>query len=389
LKKRIAILGSTGSIGKQAIEVISTFPDKFEIEVLTAYQNAALLIEQAKRFNPNVVVIGNDGYFEKVSTALKDTDIKVYAGSDAIEQITSMETIDQVLMAIVGFNGLKPTLAALENKKPVALANKECLVIAGDLITRTAIENRTPIIPVDSEHSAIFQCLMGEGNNPIEKVVLTASGGPFLGMTEQELTKVTPSGALNHPNWKMGDKVTVDSATMMNKGLEAIEAKWLFGLNPSQIEVVIHPQSIIHSMVYFSDGNVKAQMSIPDMRMPIQFAFTYPDRLRNNFPRLDLLKIHNLTFEVPDVKIFRNLAFAFSALEKGGNMPCILNAANEIAVESFLNNQLDFTQIPDVVEQCMDSIPFTNNPTLDNYFETDISTRAKAKEIIENNVKKQ
>ena len=382
-------MGSTGSIGKQAIEVISTFPDKFEIEVLTAYQNAALLIEQAKRFNPNVVVIGNDGYFEKVSTALKDTDIKVYAGSDAIEQITSMETIDQVLMAIVGFNGLKPTLAALENKKPVALANKECLVIAGDLITRTAIENRTPIIPVDSEHSAIFQCLMGEGNNPIEKVVLTASGGPFLGMTEQELTKVTPSGALNHPNWKMGDKVTVDSATMMNKGLEAIEAKWLFGLNPSQIEVVIHPQSIIHSMVYFSDGNVKAQMSIPDMRMPIQFAFTYPDRLRNNFPRLDLLKIHNLTFEVPDVKIFRNLAFAFSALEKGGNMPCILNAANEIAVESFLNNQLDFTQIPDVVEQCMDSIPFTNNPTLENYFETNISTRAKAKEIIENNVKKQ
>jgi 1-deoxy-D-xylulose-5-phosphate reductoisomerase len=389
LKKRIAILGSTGSVGKQAIEVISTFPDKFEIEVLTAYQNAALLIEQAKRFNPNVVVIGNDGYFEKVSTALKDTDIKVYAGSDAIEQITSMETIDQVLMAIVGFNGLKPTLAALENKKPVALANKECLVIAGDLITRTAIENRTPIIPVDSEHSAIFQCLMGEGNNPIEKVVLTASGGPFLGMTEQELTKVTPSGALNHPNWKMGDKVTVDSATMMNKGLEAIEAKWLFGLNPSQIEVVIHPQSIIHSMVYFSDGNVKAQMSIPDMRMPIQFAFTYPDRLRNNFPRLDLLKIHNLTFEVPDVKIFRNLAFAFSALEKGGNMPCILNAANEIAVESFLNNQLDFTKIPDVVEQCMDSIPFTNNPTLENYFETNISTRAKAKEIIENNVKKQ
>ena len=389
MKKRIAILGSTGSIGKQAIEVISTFPDKFEIEVLTAYQNAALLIEQAKRFNPNVVVIGNDGYFEKVSTALKDTDIKVYAGSDAIEQITSMETIDQVLMAIVGFNGLKPTLAALENKKPVALANKECLVIAGDLITRTAIENRTPIIPVDSEHSAIFQCLMGEGNNPIEKVVLTASGGPFLGMTEQELTKVTPSGALNHPNWKMGDKVTVDSATMMNKGLEAIEAKWLFGLNPSQIEVVIHPQSIIHSMVYFSDGNVKAQMSIPDMRMPIQFAFTYPDRLRNNFPRLDLLKIHNLTFEVPDVKIFRNLAFAFSALEKGGNMPCILNAANEIAVESFLNNQLDFTKIPDVVGQCMDSIPFTNHPTLENYFETNISTRAKAKEIIENNVKKQ
>jgi len=389
LKKRIAILGSTGSVGKQALEVINTFPDKFEIEVLTAYQNAALLVEQAKRFNPNVVVIGNDDYFEEVSTALEDSDIKIYAGSNAIEQITSMDTIDQVLMAIVGFNGLKPTLAALENKKPVALANKECLVIAGDLITRTAIENHSPIIPVDSEHSAIFQCLIGEGNNPIEKVVLTASGGPFLGMTEKELNKVTPLGALNHPNWKMGNKVTVDSATLMNKGLEAIEAKWLFGLNPSQIEVVIHPQSIIHSMVYFSDGNVKAQMSVPDMRLPIQFAFTYPDRLKNNFPRLNLLKIHNLTFEVPDVKIFRNLALAFNALEKGGNMPCILNAANEIAVDSFLNNQLDFLQIPEVVEQCMDSIPFINKPTLEDYFETNNSTRTKAKEIIENNVKKQ
>ena len=389
MKKRIAILGSTGSVGKQALEVINTFPDKFEIEVLTAYQNAALLVEQAKRFNPNVVVIGNDDYFEEVSTALEDSDIKIYAGSNAIEQITSMDTIDQVLMAIVGFNGLKPTLAALENKKPVALANKECLVIAGDLITRTAIENRSPIIPVDSEHSAIFQCLIGEGNNPIEKVVLTASGGPFLGMTEKELNKVTPLGALNHPNWKMGNKVTVDSATLMNKGLEAIEAKWLFGLNPSQIEVVIHPQSIIHSMVYFSDGNVKAQMSVPDMRLPIQFAFTYPDRLKNNFPRLNLLKIHNLTFEVPDVKIFRNLALAFNALEKGGNMPCILNAANEIAVDSFLNNQLDFLQIPEVVEQCMDSIPFINKPTLEDYFETNNSTRTKAKEIIENNVKKQ
>ena len=365
------------------------FPDHFEVEVLTAYKNHELLVEQALKYNPNVVVIGNDRYYKEVSEALENSDTKVYAGEDAIEQITSMDSIDMILMAIVGFEGLKPTLSALENKKPVALANKECLVIAGELITKAALENHTPIIPVDSEHSAIFQCLMGEGNNPIEKVVLTASGGPFLGMTEQELTKVTPSGALNHPNWKMGDKVTVDSATMMNKGLEAIEAKWLFGLNPSQIEVVIHPQSIIHSMVYFSDGNIKAQMSIPDMRLPIQFAFTYPDRLKNNFPRLDLLKIHNLTFEVPDVKIFRNLAFAFIALEKGGNMPCILNAANEIAVESFLNNQLDFTQIPDVVEQCMDSIPFTNKPTLVDYFETNISTRAKAKEIIENNVKKQ
>ena len=386
LKKRIAILGSTGSVGKQALEVISAFPEKFEVEVLTAYHNASLLVEQAKKHNPNVVVIGKEDYFQEVSLALEDTNVKVYTGSEAIEQITSMETIDQVLMGIVGFEGLKPTLAALGNKKPVALANKECLVIAGDIVTRTAIENRTPIIPVDSEHSAIFQCLMGEGNNPVEKVVLTASGGPFFGMTMQELREVTPAGALNHPNWKMGDKVTVDSATLMNKGLEAIEAKWLFGLKSSQIEVVVHPQSIVHSLVFFADGNVKAQLGAPDMRLPIQFAFSYPERFSNNFPRLDLLKIHNLTFEVPDVEIFRNLALAFKALEKGGNMPCILNAANEIAVEAFLNNQLGFLQISDVVERCMEKVPFISKPTLDDYYKTNSTTRKKAKEIIDNNV---
>ena len=388
MKKRIAILGSTGSIGRQALEVIDSFPDNFEVEVLTAYKNAPLLIEQAHKYKPNVVVIGNEDYFEIVSSALENTDIKVYAGSKSIAQIMGMETIDMVLMAIVGFEGLSPTLAALENKKPVALANKECLVIAGDLISRVAIENRVPIIPVDSEHSAIFQCLMGEGNNPIEKIVLTASGGPFLGMTEKNLSKVTPFEALNHPNWKMGDKVTVDSASLMNKGLEIIEAKWLFGLNPSQIEVVIHPQSIVHSLVYFTDGNVKAQLSTPDMRLPIQFAFSYPERLANKFPRLDLLKIHNLSFDVPNVKNFRNLALAFMALEKGGNIPAILNAANEIAAQAFLDNKIGFLQIADVVEQCINEVSFISNPKLDDYYETNRITRKKAINIIENNKKK-
>ena len=389
MKKRIAILGSTGSIGKQALEVIDAFPNHFEVEVLSAYKNHELLVEQALHYNPNVVVIGDDRYFETVSTALENSNTKVYAGSSAIEQITSMDTIDMILMAIVGFEGLKPTLAALENKKPVALANKECLVIAGELITKAALENHTPIIPVDSEHSAIFQCLMGEGNNPIEKIVLTASGGPFRELSSEDLNSVTPHGALDHPNWKMGDKVTVDSATLMNKGLEVMEAKWLFGLQPGQIEVVIHPQSIVHSLVYFTDGNVKAQLGLPDMRLPIQFALSYPDRLTNRFPRLDLLKIHNLTFEVPDVKKFRNLALAFKALEKGGNTPAILNAANEIAVEAFLNNQLEFSQIPTVVEQCMNEVKFINSPALHDYFQTNDFTRRKAKEIIENNSKKQ
>lgn len=388
MKKRIAILGSTGSVGRQALEVIDTFPDNFEVEVLTAYKNAPLLIEQAQKYKPNVVVIGNEDYFEIVSSALENTDIKVYAGSSSIEQITAMETIDMVLMAIVGFEGLRPTLSALENKKPVALANKECLVVAGDLISRTALKTHTPIIPVDSEHSAIFQCLMGEGNNPIEKIVLTASGGPFHGMTEEKLSTATPFEALNHPNWKMGNKVTVDSATLMNKGLEIIEAKWLFGLNPSQIEVVIHPQSIVHSLVYFIDGNVKAQLSTPDMRLPIQFAFSYPERLANKFPRLDLLKIHNLTFDVPNVKIFRNLALAFKALEKGGNTPSILNAANEIAAQAFLDNKIGFLQIADVVEKCINEVSYISHPDLDDYFETNRTTREKAINIIENNKKK-
>lgn len=388
MKKRIAILGSTGSIGKQALEVVDAFPQHFEAEVLTAYKNHKLLIRQALKYNPNVVVIGDDRHYNEVSQALSNNDIKVYAGEAAIEQITSMDTIDMVLMAIVGFEGLKPTLAALENKKPVALANKESLVIAGELITKTALENRTPIIPVDSEHSAIFQCLMGEGNNPIEKVVLTASGGPFRKATSGELRSATPVNALNHPNWKMGDKVTVDSATLMNKGLEVMEAKWLFGLQPNQIEVVIHPQSIVHSLVYFTDGSVKAQLGMPDMRLPIQFALSYPNRLTNKFPRLDLLKIHNLTFEVPDVKKFRNLALAFKALEKGGNTPAILNAANEIAVEAFLNNKLEFMQIPTVVEQCINEVRFIDNPGLTDYFQTNNLTRLKAEKIIENNSKK-
>lgn len=388
MKKRIAILGSTGSIGKQTLEVINTFPKHFEVEVLTAHKNKELLIEQALKYNPNVVVIGDDRYFSEVSSALKNSNIKVYAGEAAIEQVTTMDTIDMVLMAIVGFEGLKPTLAALEHKKPIALANKESLVIAGELITKTALENRTPIIPVDSEHSAIFQCLMGEGNNPIEKIVLTASGGPFRKSSHDELNNVTPFGALNHPNWKMGNKVTVDSATLMNKGLEVMEAKWLFALEAHQIEVVIHPESIVHSLVYFTDGNVKAQLAAPDMRLPIQFALSYPNRLTNQFSRLDLLKIHNLTFEVPDVKKFRNLALAFMALEKGGNTPAILNAANEIAVEAFLNNQLGFLQIPTVVEQCINEVRFISSPTLDDYYQTNNLTRREAKKIIENNSKK-
>jgi 1-deoxy-D-xylulose-5-phosphate reductoisomerase len=329
LKKRIAILGSTGSIGKQALEVIGNFPDRFEVEVLTANKNATLLAEQALKFNPNVVVIADELKYDEVSEKLCDTDVKVYAGTGAVEQITAMETIDMVLVAITGFSGLKPTLAALENKKPVALANKESLVIAGELITEISLQNRVPIIPVDSEHSAVFQSLAGEGNNPVEKVILTASGGPFRGFSNEELKKITPEEALKHPNWKMGDKISIDSATLLNKGLEAMEARWLFGLDPDQIEVVVHPQSIVHALVYFTDGNVKSVMSLPDMKIPIQYALSYPDRLKTKAPRLDLIRQGPLTFETVDTKIFRNLALAFKAMEKGGNTPCILNAVTK------------------------------------------------------------
>ncbi len=382
MKKRIAILGSTGSIGTQALEVIKAHTDLFIVEVLTAYDNFDLLIRQAVEFKPNAVVIGNDDHYQKVREALDPLNIHVYAGDDAIQQIVEMESIDLVLMAIVGFKGLNPTINALNNRKPLAMANKESLVIAGDIVASTALKTGTPIIPIDSEHSAIFQCLMGELNNPVEKVMLTASGGPFRGYTKEALTKVTAKESLAHPNWKMGDKVSVDSATLINKGLEAIEAKWLFGLQPSQIEVIIHPQSIVHSLVYFTDSSVKAQLSIPDMRLPIQFPLSYPDRLGNNLPSLDLLQISALTFERPDIENFRNLALAFEAMKKGGNTPCILNAANETAVDAFLHDRIGFVNIPEVIEKCIEQIPFIEKAGMEDYVETDNITRIKANEFI-------
>ncbi len=382
MKKRIAILGSTGSIGTQALEVISKHAELFSAEVLTAYNNFDLLIRQARTFKPNVVVIGNDNHYLAVKEALEPLDIHVYAGNDAISQIVEMETIDLVLMAIVGFKGLNPTLNALRNRKTLAMANKESLVIAGDLVSSIALETGTAIIPVDSEHSAIFQCLMGEFNNPVKKVVLTASGGPFRGYSKDQLRNVTAKESLAHPNWNMGDKVSIDSATLINKGLEAIEAKWLFGLQPRQIEVIIHPQSIVHSLVYFTDSSVKAQLSLPDMHLPIQFALSYPDRLDSNLPMLDLLQINTLTFEKPDIENFRNLALAFEAMKTGGNMPCILNAANETAVDAFLQDRIGFIHIPEVIEKCMETLPFIDKPGMEDYTETDRMTRINANELI-------
>ena len=382
MKKRIAILGSTGSVGTQTLSVIDEQQEFLSAEVLTAYNNAELLIKQAIKYLPNVVVIGNSKHYTKVSDALSNYDIKVYAGEDAICQIMEMDTIDMVLMGIVGFGALKPILAALGNKKKIALANKESLVVAGEIISKAAIDNNTQIIPVDSEHSAIFQCLMGEFDNPIEKIVLTASGGPFRDKDISYLKNVTPTEALNHPNWKMGKRVSIDSATLMNKGLEAIEAHWLFNIPPANIEIIIHPQSVIHSLVYFTDKSVKTLLSFPDMRIPIQFALSYPQRLPSSFPDLDLLKINTLNFERPDVKKFRNLALAFKAMEIGGNMPCILNAANDVAVSAFLNEKIGFQQITDVIEKSMHMIPLINKPVLTDYIETDNLTRIKANELI-------
>ena len=382
--KKVAILGSTGSIGLQTLEVIASQKDYFSVEVLTANRNAALLIQQAKRFHPNVVVIGDESQYPEVAEALQDDGIKVYAGNEAVAQVTEMESIDLVVMAVLGFDALKPVLAALKNKKPLALANKEALVVAGDLIMKAAAKNRVPVIPVDSEHSAVFQCLMGEFDNPVEKVVLTASGGPFLTRSRETFPAITPEEALRHPNWKMGAKTTIDSATLMNKGLEAIEAQWLFGLEASQIEILIHPQSVIHSLVYFADGSVKALLSDTDMHIPIQFAMSYPQRLKSNFQRLDLAAMGSLSFEKPDIKKFRNLALAFEAMKKGGNIPCILNAANEIAVEAFLEKQLGFMQIPSLIEKCMETIPFVRHPVLEDYIQTDSLCRIKAKEFIKN-----
>lgn len=381
--KRIAIFGSTGSIGRQALEVIAAHPDKFSAEILTAYTNEKLLIEQALAFNPDIVVIADEKKYEAVKSGLSNTHIKVFAGEETLNEVALMDCYDLMLAAIVGYAGFKPTLNAIESGKVVALANKETLVVAGDIVMRKAFEKRVPIIPVDSEHSAIFQCLVGEGRNKIEKIVLTASGGPFLGKKPNFLVNVKRDHALQHPNWSMGAKITVDSATLMNKGLEMIEAKWLFSLHPDQIQVVIHPQSIIHSMVQFEDGSIKAQMGLPDMKLPIQYALSFPQRLASSFPRYDFKKPSTLTFEEPDLRTFRNLSLAIDALYKGGNLPCILNAANEIAVFAFLRNRIGFLDITAMVEKTMEKIPFIKEPTLEEYLESDAEARNFAASLIQ------
>ena len=381
-KKRIAIFGSTGSIGTQALDVIEANPERFTVEILTAYNNDELLVRQALKFQPNVVVIGNEKKYLKVKEALADSDIKVFGGEKALEEAAAMDIYDLMLAAIVGFAGLRPTLKAIENGKMIALANKETLVVAGDIVMQRAVENRVPVIPVDSEHSAIFQCLVGETRNQIEKIILTASGGPFLGKKPNFLVNVKRDHALQHPNWNMGAKVTIDSATLMNKGLEMIEAKWLFNLEPSQVQVVIHPQSIIHSMVVFEDGSIKSQMGLPDMKLPIQYALGFPQRIPNTHPRYNFKKPNTLSFEEPDIKTFRNLTLATNALFKGGNLPCILNAANEIAVFAFLRNRLGFLDMTDLVERTMDKLPFIKNPSLEEYFESDGEARTFAASLI-------
>ena len=381
-KKHVAILGSTGSIGTQALEVIRAQRMHFEVEVLTAQNNADLLIAQALEFSPNVVVIANERWYSKVFQALDQHQIKVYAGEKALASVVQMDSIDLVITALVGYSGLLPTIQAIEAGKPIALANKETLVVAGELITALAKNKGVNIYPIDSEHSAIFQCLVGEFDNPIEKIILTASGGPFRGRQRAELAAVTKVQALKHPNWQMGAKVTIDSATLMNKGLEVIEARWLFGVKPEQVEVVVHPQSVIHSMVCFEDGSIKAQLGLPDMRLPIQFALSYPQRLRNDFERFDFVKYPSLTFEKPDTETFRNLALAYEALHQGGNMPCVLNAANEVAVEGFLTDRIGFLEMTRVVEGCLEKMSFVPSPRYEDYVATDNETRIMAVELI-------
>jgi 1-deoxy-D-xylulose-5-phosphate reductoisomerase len=374
-QRRIAIFGSTGSVGTQALDVIAANPTLFSAEVLTAQQNEQLLIKQARQFKPNIVVIGDEKKYVVVKEALDPLGIKVFAGEKALEEVAALDCYDQMLAAIVGYAGLRPTLAAIRQGKSIALANKETLVVAGDIVMRTAFENKVPILPVDSEHSAIFQCLVGEVHNKIEKVILTASGGPFLGKKTNYLVNVKREHALQHPNWSMGAKITIDSATLMNKGLEMIEARWLFNLKPSEIQVVIHPQSIIHSMVQFQDGSIKAQMGLPDMKLPIQYAMAFPQRISNDFPRYDFRSVRSLTFEDPDVKTFRNLALATEALEKGGNLACVMNAANEIAVFAFLRNRINFLDMTNIIEKTMQQVPFIQHPTLEDYFESDAAAR--------------
>jgi len=381
--KRIAILGSTGSIGTQSLEVIQQHPDKFEVEVLTANNNAELLIQQARQFQPNAVVIANAEKYKVVSEALKDEPVKIYAGSDAINQVVQMDTVDLVITAMVGYSGLIPTYHAVRAGKNIALANKETLVVAGELITSIAHEKKVEILPVDSEHSAIFQCLVGEFMNPVEKIYLTCSGGPFRGRNLEELKSVTPDHALAHPNWEMGAKITIDSATLINKGFEVIEAHWLFGLPASKIEVIVHPESIIHSIVQFEDGSMKAQMGLPDMKLPIQYAIGFPERIKNNFPRFNFLDYPTLNFEPPNTKIFRNLALSFEALDLGGNMPCVLNAANEAVVEAFLKKRIRFLQIPDLIGEAMQKVTFVKKPDLDDLIQTNAETRRITKLLIE------
>jgi len=381
-KKKIAILGSTGSIGTQALDIARANPDKIEIEVLTANNNADLLIAQAKEFNPSHVVIADEKKYQIVKDALADFDIKVFAGAQSIADVMDITSADTVLTAMVGYSGLQPTIKAIQNKKRIALANKETLVVAGELITQLCAENNVEIIPVDSEHSAIFQCLVGENLNAIEKVILTASGGPFRGKKRDQLLEITKLQALKHPNWNMGAKITIDSATLMNKGFEVIEAKWLFGLKPDQIDVVVHPQSIIHSMVEFNDGCIKAQMGLPDMNLPIHYAFFFPERMKSDFKRMSFSEINSLTFEQPDKDTFRNLSLAYEAMNKGGNMACILNAANEIMVEAFLSDKIKFLQIAELNEKCMNTVSFIQKPTLEDYVNTDIETRKIAATFI-------
>lgn len=382
MKKKIAILGSTGSIGTQALQVIEEHSDLYEAYVLTANNRVDELIEQARKFKPEAVVIANDAKYNQLKEALADLPIKVYGGEEALCQIVTDDNIDMVLTAMVGYAGLKPTMNAIRARKAIALANKETLVVAGELVNELAQQYGTPILPVDSEHSAVFQCLAGEIGNPIEKVILTASGGPFRTYSLEQLATVTKAQALKHPNWDMGAKITIDSASMMNKGFEVIEAKWLFGVQPEQIEVVVHPQSIIHSMVQFEDSSIKAQLGLPDMRLPIQYAFSYPDRLCASFPRLDFKTCTQLTFEQPDTKRFRNLALAYEALHQGGNMPCIINAANEVVVSAFLNDRISFLGMSDVIEKCMQQVSFIERPTYEDYVATDKLTRIMANELI-------
>ncbi|WP_114784245.1 1-deoxy-D-xylulose-5-phosphate reductoisomerase [Botryobacter ruber] len=380
--KRIAILGSTGSIGTQALEVIAANPESFELEVITANNNAELLIAQALAYKPNVVVIANENLYDKVRDALQHEPVKVYAGANALNAVVEMGTVDMVLTAMVGYAGLLPTIRAIEAGKQIALANKETLVVAGQLVTALAKKKGVNIYPVDSEHSAIFQCLAGEFHNPIEKIILTASGGPFRGKDADFLRTVTKAQALKHPNWEMGAKITIDSASLMNKGLEVIEAKWLFGLKNDQIEVIVHPQSIIHSLVQFEDGSIKAQLGLPDMKLPIQYALGYPQRLKSDFPRFSFLDYPQLTFEQPDLSTFRNLQLAFNAMERGGNMPCILNAANEVAVSAFLREEVGFLEMSDIIESCMAKVPYIANPSYEDYVQTDREARERSAELV-------